>query len=67
METGTIRAGELLMVIGRNIGSDKIVLDELIVNGIKQDEAKKGDKITFPFPKQLKSNDKLYKVVSENG
>ena len=67
VETGTIRAGELLMVIGRNIGSDKIVLDELIVNGIKQDEAKKGDKITFPFPKQLKSNDKLYKVVSENG
>jgi putative protease len=67
VETGTIRAGDLLMVIGRNIGSDKIVLDELIVNGIRQDEAKKGDKITFPFPKELKSNDKLYKVVSENG
>ncbi|MBK8053486.1 MAG: U32 family peptidase [Saprospiraceae bacterium] len=67
VETGTIRAGDLLMVIGRNIGSDKIVLDELIVNGIRQDEAKKGDKITFPFPKELKSNDKLYKVVTENG
>ena len=67
VETGTIRAGENLMVIGRNTGSDKIVLDELIVNGVKQTEANKGDKITFPFPKALKSNDKLYKIVTENG
>ncbi|HMR87496.1 MAG TPA: peptidase U32 family protein [Saprospiraceae bacterium] len=67
VETGTIRAGEHLMVIGRNTGSDKIVLDELIVNGIKQTEANKGDKITFPFPKPLKSNDKLYKIVALNG
>jgi U32 family peptidase len=67
VETGTIRAGENLMVIGRNTGSDKIVLDELIVNGVKQTEANKGDKITFPFPKALKSNDKLYKIVAENG
>ena len=67
VETGTIRAGENLMVIRRNTGSDKIVLDELIVNGVKQTEANKGDKITFPFPKALKSNDKLYKIVTENG
>nr|HMU05916.1 U32 family peptidase [Saprospiraceae bacterium] len=67
VETGTIRAGEHLIVIGRNTGSDKIVLDELIVNGIKQTEANKGDKITFPFPKPLKSNDKLYKIVALNG
>ena len=67
IETGTIRAGENLMVIGRNTGSDKIVLDELMVNGIKQTEAIKGDKITFPFPKSLKTNDKLYKIISENG
>jgi putative protease len=67
VETGTIRAGEHLMVIGRNTGSDKIVLDELIVNGIKQTEANKGDKITFPFSKPIKSNDKLYKIVALNG
>jgi putative protease len=67
VETGTIRVGESLMVIGRNTGSDKIVLDELIVNGVKQTEANKGDKITFPFSKPLKSNDKLYKIVAENG
>jgi U32 family peptidase len=67
VETGTIRAGENLMVIGRNTGSDKIIIDELIVNGVKQEEANKGDKITFPFPKALKSNDKLYKIVAENG
>jgi U32 family peptidase len=67
VESGTIRAGENLMVISRNTGSDKIIIDELIVNGVKQEEANKGDKITFPFPKALKSNDKLYKIVAENG
>ena len=67
LETGTIRTGEELMIIGRNTGSDKIILEELIVNGIKQSEANKGDKITFPFPKTLKSNDKLYKIITDNG
>ena len=67
LETGTIRTGEELMIIGRNTGSDKIILEELIVNGVKQSEANKGDKITFPFPKTLKSNDKLYKIISDNG
>ncbi|MBK9744509.1 MAG: U32 family peptidase [Saprospiraceae bacterium] len=67
LETGTIRTGEELMIIGRNTGSDKIILEELIVNGVKQSEANKGDKITFPFPKPLKSNDKLYKIISDNG
>ncbi len=67
VETGTIRPGESLMVIGRNTGSDKIILEELIVNGVKQSEANKGDKITFPFPKTLKSNDKLYKIITDNG
>ena len=67
LETGTIRTGEELMIIGRNTGSDKIILEELIVNGVKQSEANKGDKSTFPFPKTLKSNDKLYKIISDNG
>lgn len=67
LETGTIRTGEELMIIGRNTGSDKIILEELIVNGAKQSEANKGDKITFPFPKTLKSNDKLYKIITDNG
>jgi putative protease len=66
IETGTISLGDNLMVIGRNTGSDKITLDELIVNGTKQDKAIKGDKITFPFGKALKSNDKLYKIITEN-
>lgn len=67
IESGSIKAGDELMIIGRNTGSDKITLAELIVNGHKNEEACKGDKITFPFPKVLRANDKLYKVVSANG
>lgn len=66
IETGNISVGDKLIIIGRNTGSDKITLDELIVNGVKQDKAVKGDKITFPFGKTLRSNDKLYKIITDN-
>ncbi|MCB9309263.1 MAG: U32 family peptidase [Lewinellaceae bacterium] len=67
IENGTLKAGDPLMVLGRNTGSDKITLDTLMINGAPGETAMKGDKITFPFESALKANDKLYKVVSDNG
>ena len=67
IENGTLKAGDPLMVLGRNTGSDKITLDTLMINGVPGEAAIKGDKITFPFESALKANDKLYKVVSDNG
>lgn len=67
IENGTLKAGDPLMVLGRNTGSDKITLDTLMINGAPGEAAVKGDKITFPFESALKANDKLYKVVADNG
>ncbi len=67
IQSGQLLRNETLMVIGRNTGADKVALQDLIVNGISQDLAQKGDKITFPFEGDLRVNDKLYKVITDNG
>ena len=67
IENGALKAGDALMVMGRNTGSDKITLESLVVNGTPAPIAEKGDKITFPFELALRANDKLYKVVADNG
>lgn len=54
------------MIIGRDTGADKVVLDPLMVNGVRNNKANRGDKITFYFERKIRTQDKLYKVVSEN-
>ncbi len=66
IETGQLKKGDTIMVIGRDTGYDKIHLDALFVNGNESENAGKGDRITFKFNKAIKKNDKLYKVVTDN-
>lgn len=66
IQAGTITARDTLLVIGRHTGADKISLDTLVVNGQNGHEAVKGDKITFPFDGDVRTHDKLYKVVKNN-
>ena len=54
------------MIIGRDTGADKVVLDPLMVNGVRNNKANRGDKITFHFERKIRAKDKLYKVVTEN-
>lgn len=63
IESGNIKEGEELMIIGPNIGMTKETPQILMVNGEKAATAMKGDKITFPFATKLTSQDKLYKIV----
>ncbi len=63
IESGTIHAGDTLMVIGPACGMVKEQIDQLRVNGIDRDKAIKGDKISFPFATKVTSNNKLYKIV----
>lgn len=67
IENGQLKSGDPLLILGRNTGSDKLSLDELMVNGTPATTAVKGDKITFPFEMALRNGDKLYKLVAENG
>lgn len=66
MESGSLKVGDDLLVIGRDLGAEKINLSTLYVNGELANEAKRGDKVTFPFERKINKNDKLYKLVSAN-
>lgn len=65
LETGTLKKEDELMVISPVNGVARYTLNQLVVNGVDAIEAKKGDKITFPFANKVTSNDKLYKIISE--
>ncbi len=64
VESGSIKKGDAIMIIGPKIGVVKEQLDELYVNGVVSNEAKKGDKITLPFKDKLSASDKVYKIVA---
>lgn len=66
MESGSLKVGDDLLVIGRDLGAEKVNLSTLYVNGELANEAKRGDKVTFPFERKINKNDKLYKLVSAN-
>ena len=63
LESGSLKAGDTLMVIGPKCGMVKEKVTNLIINGVTGNEAVKGDKITFPFATKITPADKLYKIV----
>lgn len=67
IETGTIKAGDTLMLISPATGVSTQKAEKFKVNGVDSNEAKKGDLLTLPISMKVSKHDKLYKVVaSEN-
>lgn len=64
VETGSIKAGDTLLVSGSHIGMMKEKFNALTVNGVPAETAGKGDKITFKVNAKITHNDKLYKIVA---
>lgn len=64
IESGTLKAGDTLMVTGPACGMVKEKMKILRVNGEEGTEAGKGDKLTFPFATKVTASDKLYKIVA---
>jgi U32 family peptidase len=63
IESGSLREGDTLMITGKEFGVQKERPAKLIVNGIQNEVAVKGDRITFPFAEKITSNSKLYKIL----
>lgn len=63
IETGSVKPGDTLMIIGQHCGMVKEQILTLMVNGTEGEQAVKGDKITFPFSSKITTQDKLYKIV----
>ncbi len=63
IESGSVKAGDTIMITGFAVGMAKEKMETLTVNGMKAEKAVKGDKITFPFEVKVTPQDKLYKIV----
>ena len=63
IESGSVKTGDTLLITGPAVGMAKEKMETLIVNGLKNTIAVKGDKITFPFGIKISPQDKLYKIV----
>ena len=66
IESGTVNAGDILMVTGPKCGMVKEKMETLVVNGKKNKSARKGDLVTFPFETKVTASDKLYKIVGSD-
>lgn len=64
IESGTLKAGDTLMVTGPACGMVREKMERLFVNGAEAEAAVKGDKLTFPFATKVTASDKLYKIVA---
>lgn len=63
IETGSLKPGDTIMISGKHCGMHKEIFSCLTVDGIENTEAKKGNRITFPFATKITPQDKLYKIV----
>ncbi|MCC6383660.1 MAG: U32 family peptidase [Bacteroidia bacterium] len=63
LEAGSLKAGDKILLTGKNYGVHQFHLNDFRVNGDQASEAHKGDLITFPFDHKIIGTDKLYKLV----
>jgi putative protease len=64
IESGSIKAGDTLLITGPAVGTLKRTMETLTVNGTDATTASKGDKITFPFATKVTAQDKMYKIAA---
>ncbi len=60
VDAGIIKKGSSILIIGATTGSMHGVVDELRIDGIIAESAKKGDIITIGVSDRVRINDKLY-------
>lgn len=64
IESGSLKAGDRIMVTGPSCGMVREKMEQLTVNGEIATTAVKGDKITFPFGTKVSAKDKVYKILA---
>jgi len=63
IETGDLKEGDDLLIMGAEMGIEKIRIDKMRVNGEDKSSAGKGDLVTIPFARKIAASDKLYKLI----
>lgn len=64
METGTIKLGDELLIIGSTSGVREITIGELRVDEKNVDSASKGVRVSFPVSESVRRSDKVYLLVA---
>ncbi len=63
IENQELNVGDKIMISGPTTGNQELVLEKMMVNGTEGNQAKTGDKVTFPVPFRIRLSDKLYKIL----
>ena len=66
LETGEIKIGDNILVLGETTGVLEIKLMKMNVNDKDKSSAKKGDEITMKIPSIVRRNDKVYLIQQIN-
>lgn len=62
MESGEIKIGDEILIMGETTGVLEIKLEKMSVNDKENQSAKRGDEITFKIPSLVRRNDKVYLI-----
>jgi UPF0176 protein len=64
IENGELKKGDKIIISGPSTGHEEMILENLFVNGVQDDHANVGDKVTFVVPFRVRLSDKLFKIIT---
>jgi putative protease len=64
IDSSSIKAGQTVLIIGASTGVIEFIPEWLYIDGIKVEEAKKGQTLTIKVPERVRQNDKFSIVKS---
>ncbi|MFN4762101.1 U32 family peptidase [Gillisia sp. Q332] len=63
IEAYDIKKGDKILITGPSTGVEEVVIEDMFVNDLPFEKAKKGDNITLKLPFRVRMSDKLYKIT----
>ena len=63
IETGELKVGDSLVIIGQTTGAYETTVTELRVDEVNCESAGKGERCSFPVEEPIRRSDKVYKLV----
>ncbi len=63
IEAYDIKKGDKILITGPSTGVEEVVIEDMFVNDLPFEKAKKGDNITLKLPFRVRMSDKLYKII----
>jgi UPF0176 protein len=62
IENQELKTGDTIFISGPTTGNEKMQVGTMLINGIENNTAKPGDKVTFVVPFKIRESDKIYKI-----